>query len=367
VTTPQRIGILANASFRPVGDRIREWGLVAWGTDSTRDAAARISRAEVDVVLIEASVEFLSEEVITAAVRLGIPVFALDVDRAHSKWIANRPGLSVIDSIDEFRTALLDVINHEEPARTPLVIAVWGPSGAPGVTTTAISLAALATGDKRTVILCDADTRGASVSIALGLLDDVPGFAAAARLAGRGELSSSEISRLSLQGGRGKTVFSVLTGLPRSSRWSEIAPTKSIAVIDALVGMFDVVIVDVGSSIEENEWIDNAPQRDGAAREIIRRADVVVAVGSADAVGIARLIRGLDELSDMCKHPLVVLNRTNRGSASEARAALERFSSHSVAASVARDGRAGLDDALPKASAFAPVWGAVKVAKAVAV
>jgi hypothetical protein len=71
VTTPQRIGILANASFRPVGDRIREWGLVAWGTDSTRDAAARISRAEVDVVLIEASVEFLSEEVLTAAVRSG--------------------------------------------------------------------------------------------------------------------------------------------------------------------------------------------------------------------------------------------------------------------------------------------------------
>jgi hypothetical protein len=155
-------------------------------------------------------------------------------------------------------------------------------------------------------------------------------------------------------------VFSVLTGLPRSSRWSEIAPAKSIAVLDALVEMFDVVIVDVGSSIEENEWVDNAPQRDGAAREIIRRADVVVTVGNADAVGIARLIRGLDELRELCEQPLVVLNRAGRSSASEARTAIERFTSHSVVATVARDGRGWLDDALSKASSFSSVWGAVK-------
>ena len=360
MTSQHRIGILANASFRPIGEQIREWGLVQWGTDSTADAAARIARDEVEVLLIEASVEYLSDAVLTVALRAGTQVFALDVGGANSSWLSNKPGLSVVGSIDEFRAALLQVTEQRESTRAPVVVAVWGPSGAPGVTTTAISLATLATLDKRTVILCDADTRGASVSIALGLLDDVPGFAAAARLAGRGELSSSEINRLSLQGGRGKTHFSVLTGLPRSSRWSEIAPAKSISVIDALVDMFDVVIVDVGSSIEENEWVDNAPQRDGAAREIIRRADVVVAVGNADTVGIARLIRGLDELRDLCEQPLVVLNRTGRSSASEARTALERFTSHSVVATVARDGRAGLDDALSKASSFSSVWGAVK-------
>jgi MinD-like ATPase involved in chromosome partitioning or flagellar assembly len=158
----------------------------------------------------------------------------------------------------------------------------------------------------------------------------------------------------------------VLTGLPRSSRWSEIEPAKSIAVLDHLNSQFDVIVVDVGSSIEENEWIDNAPQRDGAARAILRRADVALAVGTPDTLGIARLIRGLDDFRSIRDDPLVVLNQTTRSMAAEARSAVERFTSHSVSASVQRDGRRGIEDSVARANSFAPVWSAVKTAKVAA-
>ncbi len=360
MTDQRRVGILANASFKPFGERVREWAFVAWGTDSPADARVRVARAEVDVVLVEASVEFLSDAFLSAAAGARVDIVIFDSSGAHSEWLKTKADLSVVRSIDEFRNVLESTSRRGPTAHRPMVVAVWGPPGAPGVTTTAISLSALAATERRGVMLCDADTRGASISIALGLLDDVPGFAAASRLAGRNELTGSEIDRLAISAGRGKATFSVLTGLPRSSRWSEIAPAKSTVVIDALTGLCDVVVVDVGSSIEENDWIDNAPQRDGAAREIIRRADTVVAVGNSDAVGIARLIRGLDELRDISENPHVVLNRVTRASAIEARAAVERFSSHSITATVSRDGRGGVDDALSKASAFAAVWDAVK-------
>ena len=356
----RRLGILANASFKPVGEKLREWANVVWGTDSTVDARDRVLRAEVDVLLIEASVEFLAMPPLSAAKNAGVAVVVFDAEGTHAEWLKSNPELYVVGSLEEFRDAHLPIAHDSRASHTPLVIAVWGPPGAPGVTTAAISLSALAAADGRRVMLCDADTRGASISIALGLLDDVPGFAAAARLAGRNELTVSEIDRLAILAGRVKATFSVLTGLPRSSRWSEIAPAKSNTVIDKLVESYEVVVVDVGSSIEENDWSDNAPQRDEAAREIIRRSNAVVAVGNSDAVGIARLIRGLDELHDVCEKPLVVLNRVSRTSAIEARAALERFSSHSTAATISRDGRGGVDDALAKAATFTTVWQAVK-------
>jgi MinD superfamily P-loop ATPase len=114
---------------------------------------------------------------------------------------------------------------------------------------------------------------------------------------------------------------------------------------------------------EENEWIDNAPQRDGAAREILRRADIALAVGTPDTLGIARLIRGLDDLREIRDDPLVVLNQTTRSTATEARSAMERFTSHTVSASVQRDGRRGIEDALARANTFAPVWSAVKTTR----
>jgi MinD superfamily P-loop ATPase len=120
--------------------------------------------------------------------------------------------------------------------------------------------------------------------------------------------------------------------------------------------MYDVVIVDVGFGIEENEWIDEAPQRDGAAREILRRADSVIAVGSPDAVGVSRIIRGLDEIRELCESPVLILNRAAPGSGADAADAILRFSDHIVRTIIPTDGRRGIEEAMLRAQNQQALW-----------
>lgn len=356
-----------------------QWVDVQWGTDSLARARDFIaSGTGIEAVIVDGSAAFVTSELVRALADAGIAGYALSHADEASAWIDGVTGITRICDLAELAPtneapdsvavrAVKPDSRHAAVHRPPrdgcLVVAVWGPTGAPGVTSVAIGLAALAAREGLTVYLCDADSRGASIAIGLGLIDEVPGFAAACRLAGRGELTPTEFDRLSMKpdgyGGR----LSVLTGIPRAARWAEIAGVKSRVVVEHLRQLSDVVIVDVGFGIEENEWVDGAPQRDGAARALVRDADVVVAVGLSDAVGIARLIRGLDELKELCATPLVVLNQTTRQSAKEATDAISRFTDHRVVSAVSRDSRDGLDEAATRSSSSVrSVWAAVNEA-----
>jgi MinD-like ATPase involved in chromosome partitioning or flagellar assembly len=127
-------------------------------------------------------------------------------------------------------------------------------------------------------------------------------------------------------------------------------------VLDLVREIYDIVIVDAGFGLEENEWIDDAPQRDGAAREILRRADSVIAVGASDAVGVSRIIRGLDEIRDLCETPVLILNRVAPGSGRDAAEAIHRFSDHIVRSIIPADGRRGVDEALGRARSNPMLW-----------
>ncbi len=61
------------------------------------------------------------------------------------------------------------------------------------------------------------------------------------------------------------------------------------------------VVVDCGSSLEADEELvfdTEAPRRNAATFVALESADVVVAVGSADPVGLVRLVTGLDDLAE---------------------------------------------------------------------
>ena len=78
---------------------------------------------------------------------------------------------------------------------------------------------------------------------------------------------------------------------------------------------YDVTVIDVGACIEHDEdlaYDTVAPRRNGAAIAAIGTADAVVAVASADPVGVARLLRSLDDLPTATV-PTTVLNRVRRG------------------------------------------------------
>jgi Flp pilus assembly CpaE family ATPase len=191
------------------------------------------------------------------------------------------------------------------------LVAVWGPTGAPGRTTLAVTLAAeLALLDTAT-LLVDADSYGGVVAQVLGLLDEAPGLAAATRLANSGTLDLPALARVA------RTVrpgLRVLTGIGRADRWPELRPAALETVYALARSLAQVIVVDCGFGLEQDEELaydTMAPRRNAATLATLAAADTLVAVGGADPVGLARLVRGLTELRELRPDvdPTVVVNR----------------------------------------------------------
>ena len=105
---------------------------------------------------------------------------------AVAELAAHAPsGRSARDHADP-ATALPQLPDDQAPDDDDLVaggrlVAVWGPTGAPGRTTIAVNVAVELAELGETVLLADADTYGGVVAQSLGVLDEAPGLAAACR------------------------------------------------------------------------------------------------------------------------------------------------------------------------------------------
>jgi MinD-like ATPase involved in chromosome partitioning or flagellar assembly len=234
------------------------------------------------------------------------------------------------------------------------VIAVWGPPGSPGRTVLATALAAEFALLGLPTVLVDADVSAASVAQYVGLLDEVPGLAAAARDANRGALDLATLAAhartVPLHSGAGAAALRVLTGLPRADRWPELQPGAVSRVLERVRELAAMVVVDCSSCVEADEELSYdlaVPRRHGATLTVLAEADRVLAVGSADPVGLTRLIRGLGELASAVPAvtPAVVVNRLRSGPIAgepgrEVRDVLRRFASVTPLALLPEDRRA---------------------------
>ena len=195
------------------------------------------------------------------------------------------------------------------------VIAVWGPTGAPGRTTVALGVAAELAAAGAPTLLIDADVYGGSIAQLVGLLEEAPGLAAAARSANQGTLDVPRLANLCRDLGGG---LRVLPGIARPSRWPELRPASIEVVLTAARRLATYIVVDCGFCLEMDEEISFdtvAPRRNGATHTVIAAADTVLAVTSAEPVGLVRFVRGLAELRDIAAvEPWIIVNRL-RGSA----------------------------------------------------
>jgi MinD-like ATPase involved in chromosome partitioning or flagellar assembly len=189
---------------------------------------------------------------------------------------------------------------------------VWGPTGAPGRTSLAIGLAAeLARLGHRT-LLVDADTYGASIAQSLSLVDDTTGLGTAVQELDRGTLDDTGLRDLTQEVLPG---LWVLPGIPRPSHWSALTPTGLGALWPLTRRLAAWTVVDCGFLLEprENGTDTTATSRRGAATlSPLREADLVLAVGQANPVGLHRLVRGLSELRALLpvdRRVRVVVNR----------------------------------------------------------
>lgn len=247
------------------------------------------------------------------------------------------PGEAV--AVGEPRRALPDLpLAAPEPGDpstgpgTGRLVAVWGPTGAPGRTTVAVGVAGEIAALGRSCLIVDADVYGGVVAQVLGLLDESPGLAAAARLANNGSLDLPALAGLARQV---TPELRVLTGIARPDRWPELRPAAVEVVLGLARSLAAVTVVDCGFALEQDEELayDTAtPRRNGATLAALQAADTVVAVGSADPVGLQRLVRGLVDLREAVPglQPVVVVNRVRASAVpgdtdGEIRAALARY------------------------------------------
>jgi len=336
---------------RLIADAPRHGHRVVARCSGAEELVAKLSGAGAELAVVSASPQYLTARVVAACDAHGVRLLAIAGSAAERRFAAS---VGVVDALDgpfawSSPPAVPDVEVDEETHLRPVrlsdpergrssrgrVIAVWGPDGAPGRTSIAIALAAELAEAGATVALADADTRAAAIAPALGLLDEAPGFAAACRLAGGGSLDRAQFERIA-QGHRvGRSEIQVLTGIGRASRWPELTAERVAGMLNAARDWVEITVVDVASSFERDEELMSdlhAPRRNAATIEVLRSAERIIAVGSADPVGLSRFLRAHAELAEMVEPDRIttVINKVRPGAiglnpASQVRQTLARF------------------------------------------
>lgn len=341
-------GVVASAAVWQVVEKDwdREKVPLGWVSFSADEAHALIPVGGITHVLVEARGDLLHPPLVDLADSEGIAVVALITGPA-SEDVARALGVSlrVRGPEDLYRLVsphAASATPNDKPVATGLTIAVWGPTGAPGRTTVATSVASLIAGRGLRVLLVDADSRSGAIAPALGLLDEVPGFIAACRLADRDQLTADDLRRLSHRYDYGGVAVDVLTGITSGRLYKEVTPDTITQLVEMAQGIWEVIILDTGSDIIRSDGEPSAVTT--VATTCLRLSDEAVALCQATPVGVARFARVFEDAANLRggKPFPVVLNgvdQSRRSLSDEAtlREALRRFAGVSSLKTIARD------------------------------
>ena len=282
------------------------------------DLAEALAAASAGVagVAIVSPQRHLDRVTLSELAHMRVRVVGVAADEREERALAAL-GLVVVRSdeplaVAEAAAAAPESVVADEPdvaAPAGKVVAVWGPTGAPGRTSVAVNVAAALARDLPT-LLVDLDTYGAAVSQTLALHDEAPGVAAVARAAAQGEADAATVRRHAIRAADG---LAVLTGLPRPGRWAEIPPAALEAAWPAMRAAAAVTVIDCGFGLAGGE---SASRRDAATMAALAEADLIVAVGTAEPVGMQRLVDALSDLSEALpgvkERMIVAVNRVRR-------------------------------------------------------
>jgi MinD-like ATPase involved in chromosome partitioning or flagellar assembly len=258
-----------------------------------RDTLARLAAAQVKAIGLVLDGDEPSARSLRA---LDVPVVTVPVDDLDLAVAA------LARAVDDPRPSTWEYSGAGSGAAPPvaaaegMLIAVWGPTGAPGRTSVAVGLADEMSRLGMPALLVDADTHGGAVATHLGLLDDVSGIVLACRQADAGTLDAAGLASAA------RAVDShlrVLTGIAHAGRWAELRPAALGRLWEACRMTPGVTVVDTGFGLECDEELlhdTRSPRRHAATLTAVTAADAIVAVGSGDPVGIERLIAGLGDL-----------------------------------------------------------------------
>ncbi len=271
----------------------------------------------VDLVIVDDDTSWISRVVVSGLVDAGkrvIGVFDPAEGDGYGEKFLRETGIDLVVPSDLPTEALIAFLRQHRPNRTQMledaaaleqlddlvplaerrVVAVGGPSGA-GVTEVAVALAQLMS-DQRTVLV-DADENHPGISRRLGL-NIHPHIVTATdiirhghTLAPQGDDNSvaSCLARPAIN--QGALPFDVIAGLASRDDWSLLRADDAVGLLDVLAQRWVNVIAKIGSTLDE---LPGTPRYE-VSRQIIQRAERIVAVTQASPTGLLHFVDWLVE------------------------------------------------------------------------
>ncbi|MCL3818007.1 AAA family ATPase [Aeromicrobium wangtongii] len=252
------------------------------------DLLAVAHTGQANAAIVSVDLPGLDVDAVAQLGHSGVVVAAVGADPVRCAALGIRRSLHIGQLGDIAHDVLVSPAGPQ--ARRAPVVAVWGPAGAPGRSTVALALASAAAARRIDTILVDADTYGGAQGQLLSVLDDVSGLVAACRAANQGRPGEVVDHLLEVDPG-----LRLLTGLPRADMWPQVRAGAFEKVLDRMCGEAELVVVDIASPLEPGTG--TGADRNQTALQVVAAADLVVVVGRPDPVGLARLVRGVQDLS----------------------------------------------------------------------
>ena len=233
-----------------------------------------------------------------------------------------------------------------EPAVAPGQIAtVWSAAGSPGRSSLVAAFACELAKTNKRILVIDADVHAPSLIQLFGFDQNYSGLSAAIRMLGQGTLDRDSFEQLLLDFDMPKQRIKLLAGLTMVNRWPEIGFENMRGLLTFARGLFDFVLVDVGSSLETS-LVDARmmSERNSATLAALSIADHVIAITGADVVSLNRFIWASGQLRELKLEAKVhlVVNRLNqdvlgRKASAEVAQTVRQFAEFEVSAFIEED------------------------------
>ncbi len=270
------------------------------------DVRAAVQVADCQGVLVSDATPRINQDLIAELAENNIKLIAItsnaeyweDLGATHCIDLDLSNPLSGIKQVSEIMRGETQVTEQSsEP--NGLLIAVAGFGGACGRTTAVKELGwQLSKLGTRTCMI-DADTYGPSLDQELGFEPNQNGLLELCRSI---ERKNSDIQTHFNLLPQVSENLSLVAGLPRVSRWTDLRVSTLRDVWKNSRDAFDVVITDVGAVLEVDHSLmheTSLPRRHAASLTALEVAKVTLLCARADSVGIARLVRGYLEFHEM--------------------------------------------------------------------
>ncbi|NNE97050.1 MAG: hypothetical protein HKN24_13575 [Acidimicrobiales bacterium] len=270
---------------------------------------------DVDIVVVDDDTSWVSAAVVASLIEAGkrvVGIFDPAEADGYGEQFLRSLGIDLVVPADLPTEALIAFLRQHRPDREQTaqdaaalehlddripgpqrrIVAVGGPSGS-GVTEVAVGLCQLLAGES--TILVDTDENHPGVSRRLGL-NIHPHIVTATDLVRRGSAAGEASESLSACLARPaispqELPFDVISGLASRDDWSLLRADETVALLDLLAQRWRNVVAKVGSTLDDLP----GTQRYEVSRQVLRRAERIIAVTHASPTGLLHFVDWLVE------------------------------------------------------------------------